>query len=30
MYVDDGRAMVVVSIWKSYLIMEEIFLTKKF
>jgi hypothetical protein len=30
MYVDGGRAMAVVSILKSYLIMEETLLTKEF
>ncbi len=29
MYVDGGRAIVIVSILKSYLIMEETFLTKE-
>jgi hypothetical protein len=30
MYVDGGCAMVVVIIWKSYLIMEETLLTEEF
>jgi len=30
MYVDDGHAMATMSIQKSYLIMEEIILTKEF